>query len=487
MLPRTRRAAAASILLGLMMVAPLAGVALADDTSGGGIGGFTMSANGNGLQVIFDNPNGLGGSHPIAYVGVPEASADFETGPLGLARASVIWPGSLLGNFGAAAPLFFPPPFGQYFKNLNDPIRAEAHVPGGPADATYPPAASGAAAPSSAPPSMVSHADNNNVTANAGVGGINIAGLIQSGSISSHGATALTNTAATSTGTSSVTGVDILGGLIRIDSVKSTATADSDGTKAHGSGSTVVGGVSLLNGAVPVTIDNSGFHVGKANTPLGGLLGSLDAALNPILKALNLRMRTLPTITSSSGSQYNVVASGLVISYDLPASLTGLINTLWLKLPQLPGVPSIPSFLQGGFVTMTLGGAIANVNASPAFVPPADAGSSDIPSAPVAAGPAPSTDAGASSGSGVNSPSTGDPGISSPALAGTPTALAPTIKRPTTSDLPLSPIGYFKGLKLLAVLLAALGTIFLAGGLAKLCTDVLDPKAVTVCSLEGGP
>jgi hypothetical protein len=51
----------------------------------------------------------------------------------------------------------------------------------------------------------------------------------------------------------------------------------------------------------------------------------------------------------------------------------------------------------------------------------------------------------------------------------------------------LSPIGYFKGLKLLAVLLAALGGIFLAGGLVKLCTDVLDPKAVTVCSLEGGP
>jgi hypothetical protein len=471
------------------MVAPLAGVALADDSSGGGIGGFTMSANGNGLQVTFDNPNGLGGSHPIAYVGVPEASADFETGPLGLARASVLWPGSLLGNFGSAAPLFVPPPYGQYFKNLNDPIRAEAHVPGGPSDATYPPAPSGASAPASAPPSMVSHADNNNVTAHAGVGSLNIGGLIQAGSISSHSTATLSNTAATSAGTSSVTGVDILGGLIRIDSVTSTASAVSDGTKAHGSGSTTIGGVSLLNGAVPVAVDNSGFHVGKANTPLGGLLGNLDAALTPILKALNLKMRTLPTMTSSSGSQYNVVSSGMVISYDLPAALTGLINTLWLNLPKLPGLPSIPSFLQGGFVTMTLGGATANVNATPAFVPPPDTGSSDVPIAPAALSPVPPTDTGGGSGggTGVSGPGTGDSGVNSPALAGTPAALAPSRQRPATSDLPFSPIGYFKGLKLLAVLLAVLGSIFLAGGLVKLCTDVLDPKAVTVCSLEGGP
>jgi hypothetical protein len=478
LLPKTRRAGVASILLGVLLVAPLAGVALADDTSGNSsIGGFTMFANGNGLQIVFDNPSGLSGSHPIGYVGLPEASAQFETGPLGLGRASVIWPGALLGNFGSAAPLFIPPPYGKYFSNLNDPIRAEAHVPGGPADASYPPAAG-----SGAPASMVSHADNNSVNSNAGVGGINIAGLIQSGTISSQGTTAVTNSAATSTGTSTVSGVNLLGGLIRIDSVKSTATAMSDGNKAHGSGTTVITGASLANGAVPITIDNSGFHLATSNAPLGGLLGSLDTALNPVLKALNLEIHTLPTTTSGTGSQYNVLSGGLVITYTLPATLTNLVSSLWLKLPSI-GLPSIPSFLKDGFVTMTIGGATANVNATPAFVPQAD-----VPVTGSTPGALPASSA-TSGGSGSTGPTTGPGGggTSSPALAASPAALAPTRQRPATSQVPLSPIGFFKGLRLLAVLLAVVGSILLAGGLVKLCTDVLDPKGVTVCSLEGGP
>jgi hypothetical protein len=463
-------------VLGVFLVAPLAGVAWADDTSGSSsIGGFTMFANGNGLQIVFDNPGGLSGSHPIGYVGLPEASAQFETGPLGLGRASVIWPGALLGNFGSAAPLFIPPPYGKYFSNLNDPIRAEAHVPGGPADATYPPAAGGGA-----PASMESHANNNSVNSNAGVGGINIAGLIQSGSISSQGTTAVTNSAATSTGTSTVSGVNLLGGLIRIDSVKSTATAISDGNKAHGSGNTVVTGASLANGAVPIAIDNGGFHIGPSNAPLGGLLGSVDAALNPLLKALNLEIHTLPTTTAGSGSQYNVVSGGLVITYPLPSTLTNLISTLWLKLPSI-GLPSIPSFLKDGFVTMTVGGATANVNATPAFVPPAD-----VPVTGLTPGVLPASSTSDGSGSTGGTGLSGS-GTTTPALAASPAALAPTRQRSAARQLPLTPIGFFKGLRLLAVLLAAVGSILLAGGLVKLCTDVLDPKAVTVCSLEGGP
>jgi hypothetical protein len=213
---------------------------------------------------------------------------------------------------------------------------------------------------------------------------------------------------------------------------------------------------------------------------LGGLLGGVDAALNPLLKALNLEIHTLPTTTAGSGSQYNVVSGGLVITYTLPSTLTNLISTLWLKLPSI-GLPSIPSFLKDGFVTMTVGGATANVNAAPAFVPPAD-----VPVTGSTPGALPASSTSGSSGS-TGATGLGGGGTSSPALAASPAALAPTRQRSTTSQLPLTPIGFFKGLRLLAVLLAAVGSILLAGGLVKLSTDVLDPKAVTVCSLEGGP
>jgi hypothetical protein len=274
--------------------------------------------------------------------------------------------------------------------------------------------------------------------------------------------------------------------LIRIDSIKSTAIAISDGNTAHGSGGTVVAGASLLNGAVPVTIDDTGFHIGKSSAPLGGLLGGVDIALNAVLKAMNLQMHTLKTTSSVNGSQYNVVSGGLVITYDLPTTLTSLLSTLWLKLPfSKIGIPQIPGFLQNGVVTLTIGGATANVNATPAYIPPPDTGVTPAsPGAPIASTPgAPSlAPSDTSTGTGASPGS-----VSSPSLAATPAALAPTTKRPTTTGLPLSPIGFFKGLKWLVVLLAIMGTIVFAGGLVKLSTDVLDPKAVTVCSLEGGP
>jgi hypothetical protein len=135
--------------------------------------------------------------------------------------------------------------------------------------------------------------------------------------------------------------------------------------------------------------------------------------------------------------------------------------------------------LKDGFVTMTVGGATANVNATPAFVPPAD-----VPVTGLTPGVLPASSTSDGSGSTGGTGLSGS-GTSTPALAASPAALAPTPQRSAARQLP--PIGFFKGLRLLAVLLAAVGSILLAGGLVKLCTDVLDPKAVTVCSLEGGP
>src|SRR5438067_7937734 len=96
--------AALALVLGLAAMTS-AGIALADDTdssSAPGIGGFTIYANAPGLQMIYDNTAGIGGTHPTGYGTVPEASASLETGSIAKGLASVVWPGPLLGNLGAS-------------------------------------------------------------------------------------------------------------------------------------------------------------------------------------------------------------------------------------------------------------------------------------------------------------------------------------------------------------------------------------------------
>ena len=474
---RSRWGALACVGVGLLLVAPLAGAAVADTGGGGGtgLGGYTMFANGNGLQILFDNPAGLGGSHPVGEVDIPEASATMETGPLGHALSTVFWPGSLLGNLGSASNVLpIPPQIAQLLKGANYPVRAEAAVPSGAADASYPGGSLGAV-----PIQMTAHADQNQVDSKASVTSFGIPGLLNVGSISGHGNTTLSATAATSTGTSSVGGIDILGGLVHIDAISSTATATSDGTTAKGSGKTIVGGVTAGYGAVPATIDNNGLHLGPSNTPLGGLLAPVNTLLNQALQTLNFNIKTLHTVVAPNGAQENVLAGGLVITYDVPASLNNLLNPILQRIPQVPNV------LQGGHVTITLGGATADVDASPGFSdtgPPPDTGT---------VAPTPSVDTSGSGGT-PGTPGTGPTssggidtgtggGFSAPALASAPktSKLSPA---PRNADA--APIGFFGGLSAGLIVLALAGAGLIGFGLIRLCLGGLNPAAMTICPLE---
>jgi hypothetical protein len=468
--------AIALLAAGVLFVAPLAGAALAAATAGsggGGLGGYGMFADGNGIQATFDNPGGLGGSHPVGYVGVPETSAKMETGPQGNGLATVVWPGSLLGNLGSASNVltFLPPSITALMKNSNDPIRAQTSYPGGPADATYP------AGQNTSPVAMASHADASKVDSSSAVSGFSLAGLFSVGSVNGHGLTALDGpadapTAATSTASSFVGGIDILGGLLHIDSIKSTATASSDGTLAKGSANTVVSGVSLVGGKVPATIDSTGVHLASSSTPLGAVLNPVNDLLNQVLKNLNFTAVLLKPVNTVSGGQDNAKAGAVVITYSVPANISSLIGMVTAKIPQ------IPNFFQGGVVTLSLGGATANVLASPGFVAPP---SIAVPGV---------TASGGTGGTGGGSALTGSSGLTGTLGSGGSggASPAPSGGGGGGSLLPTSPIAAFGGLAPILFLLAMAGAAMIGAGMWKLSDDVLAEQVVPArCPLEDTP
>ncbi|HWW52656.1 MAG TPA: choice-of-anchor P family protein [Acidimicrobiales bacterium] len=472
LVPSSRRAASAMVLAGFVLIAPLGGVALAD-TAGGtvGLGGYGLVANGNGVQMTFDNPAGLGGSHPLGYVGIPEASAKLETGPLGNGMATVIWPGSLFGNLGSATNVltFLPPSVTGLLKGANDPVRAQANFPGGPSDASYPPG--GAAGPVA----MTSHADASKVDSAASISGYNLGGVVQVGTVTGHGVTTLVGPADTPTlaradGTSDVGGIDILGGVLHIDSIKSTATASSDGVTGKGTGNTVVAGVTLLKGMVPATIDSTGLHLATTNASLLGLLNPLNALVNQAIKSLNLTAKLISPTAVSRGAQENVNAGAVIITYSVPDNVDALVKTITGKIPQIPNI------FDHAIITMALGGATADATAGPGFsgnpaVGPPTGGSTAAP-ADLGGGGAGAV---GSSGNVGLIPTPGASAVVSPAPA------------PTQVALPASPIGFFGGLKAALVLLALVGGAMMGAGMWKLGTDVLEPRTATVCPLEEGP
>jgi hypothetical protein len=447
----------------MLLIAPMAGRALSDNTSSTPLGGYTMFANGNGVQVMLDNPGGLAGSHPIGYVSAPEASAIVETGPLGHGLATVVWPGAAVGNLGALQyQLPIPKQLQPILKNANDPVRAEANVPGGPADATFPQGGGG-------PIVMSSHADGKTVDSQASVIGFGTAGLIQVGTISGHGTTVLSDTSATSTGISAAAGVDILGGLLHIDSIKSKATASSDGATAKGAGNTVVSGVKVAG--VEATIDNTGVHVAQSNTPLGGAIAPVNQLINQVLGALNFKSELLRTTNSPNGAQNNVTAGGLVISYNVPANISQLLSTVLHNIPQIPNVWTDST------VTITLAGATADVDASPGFAFGPDPGAGGTP--------------GAASNTGTGSPGvagSSTPGSSSiasaPQLAQSATRRSSGTGPNRPQTLSSSPIGFFNGLDPGLIVLALIGAVLTAIGMKRLCAGVLEPTAGSVCPLK---
>ena len=96
-----RRHVVIGIAAAAFVVGPSTAV-LAQSAGSGTLGGFTLDARAQALNIVHDSADSPSPTHPDFDGSVPAAQSTINTGPLGHGLASIFWPGPLGGNFGAA-------------------------------------------------------------------------------------------------------------------------------------------------------------------------------------------------------------------------------------------------------------------------------------------------------------------------------------------------------------------------------------------------
>jgi hypothetical protein len=335
----TLACAAVGAVLGLSL-GSLAAPARADDPAPA-LGSWTLSASGHGVELL------LAGQVDAT---IPDAASTFETGGLGYGRASIAWPGGLVGNVGDSLNLLtggaVPKDFEPIAQSLNDPIRAEARSPSGPADISF-----------GTVPGIEMHstAGATGSTADTSVAKTTNPGLISLGNASASSATRIDGPAAIADAGSAVGDISIAGGLIKIGSITSVAHARSDGTTGSGTASTTVAGVTVAG--VPATIDETGLRLGTSSSPVTDLV---SATVNQLLQQAGAKVVITQPVIQTTGRSATVGAGVLLVSIgtDAAATFGGANASATASLPfdvaaeapagAIPDVSSGPLGLGGG-------------------------------------------------------------------------------------------------------------------------------------------
>jgi hypothetical protein len=249
----------------------------------------------------------------------------------------------------------------------------------------------------------------------------------------------------------------ILGaGAIRIESVVSTAKATSDGNVADAVGSTKVEGFTIAG--FPVSVTTEGVSVaGQFNVP--NPLGPAIDPVNAALETLGAKVALSTPVVTKEGGKADVIAGGLIISFDNAIVLGNIPPEAKANFPIDPQ----------GKTTLVFGQASALADASPGF-------GEDL-----ALEEAPPVEAIIDTGSG--DVSAGDSvAVSADVPASVPLVAAPdtgaTVRGTRASAITTGAVGV--GLVLLAIAGAILG----AAGLKRLGTGMFEPISVTACPQE---
>jgi hypothetical protein len=476
----TGRISAAVAIVALPVL--LAGPARADLSTAPTLGGWNLSADGNAVDILADNVTGLAGIHPLTEADFPEAESQFATGPFGSGLATVFWPGSAGGNFGSlSAELGFPSQLQPIASQLNDPIKAAAQYPQGPATATYPSGSSGGLAV------MTATAQPGGTTAEAALADQAASTVLSFGSAKGTSSATATSTA-TAQAASDLHDVSLLGGIVDIGSITSTASAVSDGATGTGSAVTHVAGITVMG--QPASIGSDGLVIPDYPSALGALTGPLvQNAISQVVSGLGLTITEFPASQVANGSGFTATSGGVSIGIDPPSSAAPILEQAASQLaPLFPAqaaiIPTLPGLLQGFTLTVTLGRATASANASPPF----NDNFTNLPFTPPPAPLATDTGTGANPGSNaVTTAPTGSEVTAAPSVAVTPSnggaspstgGTTPSAPAPAASLISLSsPIG--AGAVALGIL-AALATGF---GLWRLGRMLLPTDAGPVCPL----
>ena len=228
---------------GAVGVAPGAG---AQTDSGANLDGYVLSATGDAVTLMFDQPSlGLPFA-PVMDGGMARSASTLSGGPTGYAVASIFWPGAAAANGG--------PQFG--FPSY--PIRGESFFPQGPYDSGY----------TNFPQvTMKSHAKDFESNATTSIDGFAIPGLMDAVRVASGTSTKLTADLAVSEAVAGMSKVTLFGGQIVMDAVTTTAKATSDGEIPVLSGVSTVVGLRVAGNAA--TIDSNGITFAGQSPPAG--------------------------------------------------------------------------------------------------------------------------------------------------------------------------------------------------------------------------
>ena len=406
----------------------LGGPARADSAPGSSLGSFALTATAPGMQLTWDYPTAA--THPIGEGDVPHSLAQLQSGPQGYALSSVAWPGSLAGNAGSTSQLLglgIPP---SVSGNLNDPIRAEARTGNGPSSVTN----------DSVPGTdMTASATDTEVRAQSTIAGAvgPVPGMSTGNTVTTSDTRLTGVSTALATASSRVQDIVLAGGVVKIASVTSTADVATDGVHASGHGGTVVAGMTIAG--QPVSVDQSGVHVGQAGAPANA---AASAIVNQALAGAGMKILVSMPSDRAQGASDTYDAGNVVFTWNVPNS-------------------------QGQTGTATFGGASATVAAAPGI---AALDVSGTPGAGGATAPLPSP-----SGASAPLPATGLDG-------GVPAAQAPSAAATPRQVVAAGAVGLPGGLSPLWLALALVGSLLCAGGLRRLPDRVLEHPA-TACTL----
>ncbi|MGI8663604.1 MAG: hypothetical protein ACR2LQ_10390 [Acidimicrobiales bacterium] len=482
-------------------------------------GGYKLAARGDGMLLAFDAVGFIPGNSRIVQVGLPEAQATGAGGPTNYALASLAYPGSVVGDLGAIVAQGGGGDAGAAVPSF--PLQTCAYFPGPPTEADQ--QIIGA--------TSVSTATETTSDGTAFYDGNDLPQFLRTGGITVHAGTHLEDGRAVSQLRSDMVNIDFAG-ILTIGSVVTDIRADTDGTTGASAGTTTVSGVKVLG--LDATIDDTGVHFvppsgaatstpGPTTTakpsvlgplldpitsqiPLDGLLDGLKpiaqgltslitttvgatGSINDVLKQGGISIHLLGPTGNDSGAVANRIANGLVIELNynpntnaVLSSLVSLLPTQQLPSDQLiPGLPlnSSPQGLVGLLqqvygVTISLVPGAVDAQANPPFLPSAF-------SAGGAAG-------GATSGSSATGATKGTGGFNTaaPGLGGGSGATSPSL-----GDA--SPVSFFgDAVPLWAAILLLLSMPFWGAGSSKLADNTLAatssscPEGLDVPDLPGG-
>ena len=392
---KRRLAIAALALVGVAIAAP---VARADDSGGAGGGpgdGFqsvSLSAVAGGQRILADT---IAGQSPgTVDTGIPDAEASMTTSS-GHALASVVWPSALAANAGSllfllgpnpctpalpnlfpgqpqlppeCSPVPIPPDVMAQYHYLNSPVRAEAVYPVTPAANESVPGAT-----------MTSRANGIETAADAIIGASVISDIGKA-----ETARATTNvrftgpTGAVADAISSITGINIAG-EIKIGSITSIAHGETDGNNAMSSGATTVNDMTIHG--IPVTVDDKGVHV---NGQTADAVGPATDVVNQALAGFGGKVYvTRPTQKLTNGVA-SFDAGSLIIDVFPPGAPGGVVFEFGGA--HITAGATLPFQLDAGATEVGGIGAVGGGGGDAGALPPLSATGANV-STPLAPGP----------------------------------------------------------------------------------------------------